>query len=103
MSNEQTTAIAEDSAVMLQYEVTAIVREEIGMTEHFASQIAEAIVRGLRKRFSAQEVYIPAPSKTERNAAVRREFNGQNRDAICRKFGISRTTLYEIVSAYQPE
>ena len=43
MSNETKTAIAEDSAVMLQYEMTAIVREEIGMTEHFASQIAEAI------------------------------------------------------------
>ena len=97
MSNETKTAIAEDSAVMLQYEMTAIVREEIGMTEHFASQISAAIVQGLRKRFSAQEIYIPAPSKAERNAAIKRDFNGQNRDEICRRYGVSRSTLYEIV------
>lgn len=86
---------SEDAAAALHFEFTHIVREEVGFNEVFASQIAEAIVRGLRKRLGGQEIYVPAPSKSERIAAVRREFNGRNRDEICRKYGISRTTFYE--------
>ena len=97
MTERQTPAEAEDSIVMLQYEMTTIVREEVGFTEQFASQIAEALVRGLRRRLGAQYIYIAAPSKAERNAAIRREFDGTNRESICRKYGISRTRLYEIV------
>ncbi len=94
----------DDAAVALQYEFTAIVREEIGMNEGFASQIAAALVRGMRRRFRGQRLgdyYLAeqtASEREERDSAIRAEFNGQNRDEICQKFGISKTHLYRIVA-----
>lgn len=89
-----------DDAVALQYEFTAIVREEIGMNEGFASQIAAAIVRGMRRRFRGERLYIAdldAAEREDRDTAIRAEFNGQNRDEVCQKHGISKSRLYEIV------
>lgn len=90
--------LTEDAAMALQYELTAIVRDEIGMNEHFASQIAEALMRGLRKKFGGGQVYIPVQDRPARDAAIRSEFNGRNHAEVCRRHRISRTRLYEIVS-----
>ncbi|MFA6310611.1 MAG: Mor transcription activator family protein [Sterolibacterium sp.] len=93
----------DDAAVALQYEFTAIVREEIGMNEGFASQIAAALVRGLRRRFRGQRLgdyYLSEQTgaeREERDAAIRAEFNGQNRDEVCQKYNLKKTQLYEIV------
>ena len=94
----------DDADVALRYEFTAIVREEIGMNEGFASQIAEALVRGLRRRFRGQSLgdyYLAeqsAADREERDAAIRAEFNGQNRAEVCQKYGISKSRLYQIVA-----
>jgi len=94
----------EDQAIQLHREFVEIVREEIGMNEPFANDIAAALVRGMRKRYGGQDlgrrgrIYVPAPSKTERNAAIRAEFNGTNVEAVCKKYGISRSRLYAIAS-----
>lgn len=88
----------DDAAVALLYEMTAIVREEIGMNELFASQIAEAITRGLRRRLGGDYHYIPAPDKAERDAAMRAQFNGRNLDEVARANKISRRQAYRIVT-----
>lgn len=91
----------DDAAVALQYEFTAIVREEIGMNEGFAAQIAAAIVRGMRRRFRGETLYISeldAAEREERDNAIRAEFNGQNREEVCLKHGISKSRLYQIVA-----
>tara|TARA_R110001592_G_scaffold337300_1_gene623633 strand:- start:250962 stop:251243 length:282 start_codon:yes stop_codon:yes gene_type:complete len=36
-----------------------------------------------------------------RNAAIRQEFNGNNLKSICAKYQVSRTTVYEVISAKQ--
>lgn len=91
----------EDTAVQLLYEVTAIVREETGLSESLASHFAEAITRGLRKRLGGQDLYIPAngshAERQERDVAIRREFNGRNLDDLCRKYGISQRQGYRII------
>ena len=89
------------SAIELLHEVTLIVREEIGFNDNFADQIAEAITRGLRRRLGSQEIYIPAPDKRDRDEQIRAEFNGRNRDEVTKKFGISKSRLYQIVSNAQ--
>lgn len=94
MSNETPQ---DDAAALLLYELTVVVHEEIGMTDHLATQFAEAITRGLRRRLPAQDLYIPAPDKRDRDAAVRREFNGRNVDEVCRRHDIGKTTLYRIL------
>lgn len=94
---DQTDAQVEDDALLLESEFTAIVREEVGMHEAFASQVARALVRGLRKRMPAQQLYIPAPDKAERDAAIRREFNGRNTEELMRRYDVGRRRLYQIV------
>lgn len=105
MTQHPTPAQIEDEAIQLHREFVEIVREEIGMNEAFANTMAAALVRGMRKRYSGQKlgakgtIYVPAPSKAARNAAIRAEFNGTNREAVCKKYGIGRAQLYAIVGS----
>lgn len=88
----------ESSALFLQREMQDIITSEIGLKPEFASLIANALVAGWRKRAGSQRIYIPSPvDHAERNAQIRRRFNGTNRVEICKEFNISRTRLYEIV------
>lgn len=86
----------EDAALQLERDFIEIVRNEIGMHEALASPFAQALVRGLRRRLGGSELWIPAPSKEERNAAIRREFNGKNLEEVCRRHGVSSTTVYRV-------
>lgn len=87
----------DDTLVSLKQDLTAVVQQEIGFNEIFATQIADALVRGLRKRLGGQDLYIPAEDRTERDAMIRKEFNGRNIDDMCKKFGLSKRSIYKIV------
>lgn len=86
----------EDAAVQLEHDFVCIVREEIGMHEGLATIVAQALVRGLRRRNGGQELWIPAPDNTERDASIRREFIGTNVSEIMAKYGLSRSRVYAI-------
>ena len=99
-----TRAQAEDAALQLEHEMVEIVRAELNMHEREAFEIAKAIVRGLRKRYGGLRIggrgaaiYVPAPSKEERNEAIRRDFNGANLLDVMAKHGIKRAQLYRIL------
>lgn len=92
----QTPAQAEDAAVQLERDFLAIVREEIGMHEGLAGMFARALVDGLRRRLGGQDLYIPAPDRSERDAAIRREFCGSNIEELMKRHGLSRSRIYEI-------
>lgn len=99
-----TPAQIEDQAIQLHREFVEIIRAEVGLHDQFANDMAAAIVRGMRERYGGQtlgakgSIYIPAPDKGERNAAIRAEFNGTNAAEVCKKHGIGRSRLYQIVS-----
>lgn len=95
----RTPAQREDDALLLEAEMTEIVRAEIGMHEAFASQVARAIVQGLRRVHGARRIYIPGVDKEERNRAIRADFNGRNHAHVMSKYNISRSRLYEIINA----
>lgn len=99
MTNRTTSpAREESSAIFLQKEMQDILKVETGLHDEFAAMIATALVRGWRKRAGAQRIYIPAPTDFEtRDDAIRREFNGTNREEVCRRHGISRSRLYQII------
>ena len=88
----------EDARAQLHADLTDIVRTEIGMNEHFASAHASAILRGLCERLGGREIYIPATNRSERNAAIRAEFDGTNAPDVCLKHGISRATVYRLAA-----
>lgn len=100
---QDTAAQIEDAAIQLEHEFVEIIRQHIGLHEAMATAHAQALVRGLRERLGGQEVWIPAPDKSERNAAICREFNGRNIKQLMTQHRISRSQLYHIVGAAQPK
>ncbi|MGE0329700.1 MAG: Mor transcription activator family protein [Ramlibacter sp.] len=91
------TAKAEEDAMLLQAELSAGLTQQIGMHAHLANQWAAMLTQYLRQRLGSQRIYIPAPSKAERDAAIYREHDGTNTAALCRRYGITRSRLYKIV------
>lgn len=97
-----TPAQAEDAVLQLEYDIVEIARRELGMHEREAYEIARVLVQGLRKRYGGvrlghRGLYIPAPSKVERDAQIRQEFDGTNSKDVMKKHGISRARLYQIL------
>lgn len=98
-----TVGQAEDAAVQLQQDLVEIVREEIGMHEALASVFASALVRGLRRRMGGGDLYIPSPNLSDRDASIRREFDGKNLVHIMAKFNVKRSRVYQICARRDPE
>ena len=98
-----TAGQAEDAAVQLQHDFVEIVREEIGMNEALASVFASAVVRGLRRRMGGSDLYIPSPDLTDRDAGIRREFDGKNLAYIMAKYGVKRSSVYAICATRDPK
>lgn len=93
------SAPQEDRALALQVELTEIIQEETGLHEPIATQIAERVLRGLRRRRGGDELYVPKGSAGRaRDEKVRSAYKGNNRDEVCRDFGISRSTFYSILA-----
>lgn len=102
MTTPSSAAQSEDAAIQLEHDFVEIIRSRIGLNEALATIHAQEIVRGLRERRGGESLWIPASDKTERDAAIRREFNGQNREEVMRRHGISRSRLYQIVGGARP-
>ncbi|WP_295406630.1 Mor transcription activator family protein [uncultured Thiocystis sp.] len=89
-----------DTLVALHTQITRIVREATGLHEQLALPVAEAICAELQHAFGGAEIYIPAPSRTERNQAILDDWHGGRPiPAICRKHGIARATVYRLLGA----
>lgn len=92
-------AAAEDQAVQLTQEMSCILIDVLSRDEALINRLAAALVDGLRSRLGGADVYIPAPDKSARNAAIRAEFNGRNMQEICRRYDVKPSTVYRIVGA----
>lgn len=90
-----------DSYQHLLYDLTATLREDLGYPEAFAMLISDGICEGLARRHGRSEFYIPTSPKERRDAmyqAIYMEFNGDNMFAVCKKYGISQTTVYRAIA-----
>jgi Mor family transcriptional regulator len=90
------TAKEQEAAMLLQGELAEGLRIEIGLLPEFANEFAQRLTQFLRVRLGTQRLYIPAPDKYARDAAIYREFDGTNVAAMMRRHRVSRTRLYEI-------
>lgn len=103
-----TTGQADDAVMQLEQDFVEIAREELGMHEVPALELASALVRGMRKRYGGMRlggrghIYVPAPSKSERDDAIRQAYNGTNAAEVMKTHGIRRSRLFQIVSAPKP-
>ncbi|RYE91746.1 MAG: hypothetical protein EOO78_30000 [Oxalobacteraceae bacterium] len=94
--------LAEDAALQLEHDLTSIVRAQIGMHESMAALFAQALVQGMRREFGGQHLYIPAPGRGERDAAIRSQFNGANLAEVMKRHDVSRSTVYRVSGRRDP-
>lgn len=89
MINEQDTVYKQ-----IKPEIEAVMRR-FGVDFEVSGDISEAITDRLARLFCGSRVYFTSGiNKKDRDEAIRREFNGKNYNEVCKKFGVSRRTLY---------
>ena len=86
-----------------------ILRQHATIDDHLAHTIAFTIASRMADRWGGQTLYFPKGNwnggrsrwfqLAERDWKIFKEFDGTNRDAICQKYGISRSRLYQIINA----
>ncbi|MFW5834496.1 MAG: Mor transcription activator family protein [Pseudomonadota bacterium] len=86
-----------DTAVELHRAMTASLARRFGMAELAASALADVICAEFRRECGGREIYIPAANRAVRNAEIRAAFNGRNHDELAARYGLGRSTIYEIV------
>ena len=70
-----------------------------GGAEVLSSRLVAGFIYTQRNLLSGSQIYYPGRDiKQERNAKIRAEFKGYNRDEICSRYQISQSTLYRIVN-----
>lgn len=90
-----------DRSITLLYIITAALQHEMGMPERDASRIAEGMLRWMAPQVGGDVLYCPktlASDRIARDEAIRREFNGRNREEVCQRYGVSKSRLYQIIS-----
>lgn len=87
-----------DSATWWRDELIIGIQLATGMNGEFAERFADSLLGIMRKRNGGREIYIPAPDNSERDAAIKREFNGRNLEEVMRRYGVSRSTVYRACS-----
>ncbi len=85
-----------DTAVELHRVLTAALSRWEGMDERAASIFADKLAAEVRRETGGREIYVPAINRDLRDAQIRHEFNGQNIDEMCRRYGLSRSSIYRI-------
>jgi len=83
-----------------------ILTELGGLDPKRANDLGNAIAVKMANLWGGQMIYFPKGAWVElsrRDLEIYREFNGKNRDEVMKKYGISRTRLYEIVNAVREE
>lgn len=97
-----------DEEINLIYLLTAVLREEAGMTEPDACRISVDVLRGLSKRCGGLRLYCPRTVKTvpvrqtknrrERDKEIRARFDGRNYLELCQQYGLTERRIRQIVA-----
>lgn len=81
----------------------ALASPDFGMSHETANALAVQIIRTAAARGHAgTDYYLPHLhnlSRAERNALIRRDFKGNNLRDVCRKYSVSKTTVYRACNA----
>ncbi len=76
------------------------IMDRCGADGALAEAVARELVAWACRTYGGERVYIPATRHrlADRNAAIRREFNGRNHAELARRYRVSRRTIYRILS-----
>lgn len=74
--------------------------QDLAIEPAIATTLVDAMLSAaIRLGHGGTEYYLPGHPPTDRvtrNALIRAEFNGRNLRHICRKYAVSKTTVYRI-------
>lgn len=90
-------SVSADNAARIKRNMARTIRDRTAFNEMLAIAIAEQIYSDVLDDMRGQRLYFTR-SIEERDAAVRRDFDGTNHQAVMEKHDISRATLYRILN-----
>lgn len=93
---KQLTVKDHEEAILIQSVLAEGLSVVMGLNPRWANEISTGLTNHMRLKMGAQSVWIPAPSKSERDAGIYRDFDGTNAAAVMAQYGVSRTRLYQI-------
>lgn len=68
-----------------------------GLSNCVANDLALQAANKIMKAIGGSAYYIPQKCLSERNEKIKLEFNGKNKSQICKKYAISKSTLWRIL------
>lgn len=71
--------------------------KEHGLDDRAARAIGKAVMDAVRMEYGGSVQHVGMVDVVERNRRVRADFDGTNRDQVCARYGICRTTFYKII------
>ena len=86
-----------DAAIQLERDIIEVLRRELARNEQMLGLMARSIVHGMRESLGGQELRIPSPDKTARNAEIRAKYTGANVRALAKEYGLTERMIYYIV------
>lgn len=89
-------AVEADAALMLETMVAECLQLCLGLTGPATLDLANKMVKVLRVQYGGGDVYIPAPDKTERNAAIRAALRTGNAAEVAAEHDLDVSTVYRI-------
>lgn len=93
-------SVSRDNEARLKARAVRAACDRAGLPEQSATAIVEEVFEALFNEFGGERLYFcrePKSRIAERDAGVLAEFNGRNKQAICRRYDISERTLYRIL------
>lgn len=87
----------DDRSLGLRYEIVRAIRESLGLPESVAQPMADCLFAHL-SRIPGGLYASPDDMRQARNQRIKAEYTGRNSAALQRRYGISRQTLWRIVS-----
>lgn len=88
-----------DATRCMQWAIETVITRSGYLSEQAeASDLAVLIMEGLRESMGGGDLYLPRIDREQRDQRIRSEFTGANHALICERYGISRSTLYRILS-----
>lgn len=86
-----------DAAVQLERKMADVLRRAFAQNEQLLGLLSRVVVEGMRATLGGQELRIPSPDKTARNAEIRAKYTGANVRKLAREYDLSVSSVYKIV------
>lgn len=86
---------------LIDFSAAAIIRA--GESPEQASKLAEVVVASISFMLGGRSMYLPSGNELKafiRDYQIYREFTGHNHEALCRRYGLAKPTIYQIIQQH---